>query len=449
AEDTSFFAAPLPPAPTAPAASAHPPAPPEAVPPQLPPPYIDPTGLPERPPLFNTAPPPAPSDPYAAPELPPPPVTRAPPPPASMPTAAASPRQPPEEIPVAPPPVPRHPIAPPPVVPANNAPNSYGILAVGIAAAAVAIVSSIGIAGFVFQQQGTPPAVASASEEASPVVADVALPVEKPVAPEFSAKDTGSPAADRPPKQAPKAEKGTAATTAPSAAKPSPRPIPSARRPRPPRIPAPALPTPPPATPQASSPSGTADIGSEPGEPELDLDQATRTASTGRLDPSTRRSLEALAIDNPDYTRARTLLAVDAAQRGDAASAERYLEQTMSLPENRYNPVLLSQLALHQVNRQRYASALNNANRAEQHWARLPSNVMFERKAIIYEVQAAATQGLLYEADSDQQQKELVNDALRRWTRFREHATSGSSTDQIVRADQQIEKLTSIRSRLE
>ena len=103
-------------------------------------------------------------------------------------------------------------------------------------------------------------------------------------------------------------------------------------------------------------------------------------------------------MDQPTYTRARTILALDAARRGDVASAENYIEQTMALPENRYNPLLLSQLALHQVNRQRYASALNNANKAEQHWARLPPDVLFERKAIIYEVQAAATQGVSQDA---------------------------------------------------
>ena len=55
---------------------------------------------------------------------------------------------------------------------------------------------------------------------------------------------------------------------------------------------------------------------------------------------------ESVAIADPTYTRARTILALDAARRGDARSAENYIEQTMALPENRYNPVLLSQLAL-------------------------------------------------------------------------------------------------------
>ena len=340
---------------------------------------------------------------------------------------------------------PPRPSATPTAKPAEQ--SSKTILAVGVAAAAIALLFCAGLGGYVVQQGDTPsPTAATAVDK--PIEAAAAVVEQEPPArdPKFAAEDTGQAAvAQNTPE--PKARPSKPASSrSPRASRSEPRSAPPTRRARPPRIPAPALPTPP----RAAAPSAP-DPGLEDArdDPSVDLDRAARTASAGGLDPSTRRSLEAKAIDDPAYTQARTILAVDAAQRGDSAAAERYLEQTMSLPENRYNPVLLSQLALHQVNRQRYASALSNANRAEQHWARLPSNVMYERKAIIYEVQAAATQGLLYEAESDQQQKELVNDALQRWTRFREHATSGSSIDQIARADKQIEKLTSIRARLE
>jgi uncharacterized protein HemY len=167
------------------------------------------------------------------------------------------------------------------------------------------------------------------------------------------------------------------------------------------------------------------------------------------LDADTRGGLEGTTIDDPAFTRAYTILAADAQARGDTVAAERYLERLMTLVENRFSPVLLSELARLQVNRRRYASALRNANTAEQHWARIPSSVMFERKSEIYEVQAAATQGLLYESDDEREQLELLDEALQRWTRYREHADAGARTDLVARADAQIDKLRAIRSRLE
>ena len=181
----------------------------------------------------------------------------------------------------------------------------------------------------------------------------------------------------------------------------------------------------------------------------VDLDRAARSAGRGGLDSDTRRRLEDTRIDDPTFTRAYTILAADAQARGDTRAAEGYLERLMALGENRFNPVLLSELARLQVNGRRYASALRNANTAEQHWARIPSSVMFERKAEIYEVQAAATQGLLYESDDEREQLDLLEDALKRWTRYREHADAGARVDLVARADTQLDKLRAIRSRLE
>jgi hypothetical protein len=328
---------------------------------------------------------------------------------------------------------------------AIQSPSSQGkgLLYMGIGMAAVALLVCTGVSGYVWDHRSAAPdapvSAVVALEEPTVATAEAdataEAPSEEAVAeePSFEAQDTGSPRGAKPSKA-----QASAAPTAPGSrtSRSAPRPARRAQRTRPPQIPSPALPP-------------TVEETTDEGDGAVDLDRAARRASGGGLEPSTRRSLESVGTDNPTFTRARTILAVDAARRGDARSAENYIEQTMALPENRYNPVLLSQLALHQVNRQRYRTALTNANKAEQHWARLPSDVMFERKAVIYEVQAAATQGLLYEANEDRVQLELANDALRRWARLREHATAGSSFDRVARADRQIEKLNSIRARLE
>ncbi len=433
-EDTAFFAAPLPPPPPIDAAPAHPAPVASAPPPPMPAPPPNLAAVPEvpaalpPPPGIATAPPPLTSSaPEVQPASAPPPMEALPPPPsASPPVLSANP--PPEDD-----------LDPP------DSGGGRGLLYLGIGMAALALLVCAGVGGFVATRSGptTEPvvaAVAPAGDIATPAVADVAAPepeaTKAPEEPEepaaFEARDTATPT--------PKPEAAPPPKSSSSSSRP--------RRPKPPRIPTPALPPPPPPKP-APSPEPAAESTPETREGPVDIDRAARTAASSGLDATTRRALEAVAIDDPEYTRSRVVLSVDAARRGDTSSAERYLEQTMALPENRYNPVLLSQIALYQVNRSRYAAALNNANKAEQHWARIPSAEMFERKAAIFEVQAAATQGLLYEAEDDRQQLELVNDALRRWTRFREHATSGSSADRVARADTQIEKLNSIRERLE
>lgn len=125
---------------------------------------------------------------------------------------------------------------------------------------------------------------------------------------------------------------------------------------------------------------------------------------------------------------------------------KRALDDLMVLPENRYNPLYLSELAQWYVNAGRYEQALEAANKAEQYWARLPSSQVFEKKAEIYEAQAAAWQGLFYRSEDDM---ELLEKAIRHWRKYREHVASRSRTDLARHADDQLAKLEDIQHRLQ
>jgi hypothetical protein len=185
-----------------------------------------------------------------------------------------------------------------------------------------------------------------------------------------------------------------------------------------------------------------------------ELDQYASAASSGRLGSSEIMALEMVEASDPAYTRSRTLLLTNSQRKGDAAGVKRYLDQLFRLPENNYNPLFLIELARYQVNRRAYGDALAAAQKAEQHWARLPSELVFEKKAEIYEIQAAATQGRFYKAYDDANaddaaRKSLLDDAIRGWQRYRGHVTTRSRTDLVSRADKEIEKLEDIRARID
>jgi len=181
-------------------------------------------------------------------------------------------------------------------------------------------------------------------------------------------------------------------------------------------------------------------------EETTDVDRYAAAATSGRLTSSDMMSLEMVGIDDRSYTRSRALLLMDAQKKGDASATKKYLDDLMRLPENRYSPVFLTDLARWHVNRKDYQKALDNAVLAERYWARLPSELVFTKKAEIYEIQAAAYQGLFYTSDDDM---ELLDQAIRHWEKYRNHAQTRSRNDLSKRADQELAKLEDIRVRLQ
>lgn len=174
------------------------------------------------------------------------------------------------------------------------------------------------------------------------------------------------------------------------------------------------------------------------------LDPYTSSARNGRLTSDAVATLEAIQKDDANYTRSRALLLMNAQQKNDEAGAKRYLDQLMLLPENQYNPVFLSDMARWYVNHGDYSSALAKAQLAERYWARLPSELVFSRKAEIYEVEAASWQGRFYQ---DPAKMEYLDNAIRAWQRYQEHVANSSRVDLQKRAADAIANLQSIREK--
>ena len=209
----------------------------------------------------------------------------------------------------------------------------------------------------------------------------------------------------------------------------------------------PSAPALPPATPPPSSrvldlvTATVADSG-----PSTVLDGFVAAARAGKLDREDVSTLTAVDTTDPQYTRSRALLLVDAQKRADDAAVKKYLDQLMVLPENQYNPVFLADLARWHANHGEYERALEKADKAERYSARLPSELVFSKTAEIYEIQAAATQGRFYRSKDD---LELLDRAVAAWEKYREHVATRERSDLVKRADDELAKLAYIKERLQ
>ena len=177
----------------------------------------------------------------------------------------------------------------------------------------------------------------------------------------------------------------------------------------------------------------------------IDISSYSATASTGDLNRSDILALETVGMPNVDYTRSRALLLMNAQRNNDTRATQQYLEELMRKPENQYNPVYLTDYARYYANRGSYTRALEQASLAERHWQRLPSDLIFLKKAEIYEIQAASYQGLFYDSESD---LDLLAKSIRHWQKLKEHA-QGRDSSRISRAEGELEKLYDIQRRLE
>lgn len=177
-----------------------------------------------------------------------------------------------------------------------------------------------------------------------------------------------------------------------------------------------------------------------------DLDQYVDAAKKGKLQSTDTAVLEMIDTNAPDYSRSRALLLMNAQRKGDDKATRRYLDQLMVLPENQYNPVYLVDFARWHVNHGEYDRALEKASLADRHWARIPPELVFSKRAEIYEIQAAAYQGKFYKSDED---KDLLGSAIKGWERYRQHVATKSRTDLQKRADAELARLQDIKERLQ
>jgi serine/threonine protein kinase len=190
----------------------------------------------------------------------------------------------------------------------------------------------------------------------------------------------------------------------------------------------------------------------EPDETEEDALERVRTdvsmylvmAESGHLTQDHVYDLEGIGTDDDSYTQARALLLINAEKAKNGRNVKKYLDQLFYLDENRYNPVFLSKRARWYANNRKYDRALADAQKAEQHWARIPPTLVFETKAEIFEVQAASLQGLFYKSEDD---TDLLDKAIRGWTKYARHVDSRRE-DLGNHAQAQIKKLDYARKRL-
>jgi hypothetical protein len=178
-----------------------------------------------------------------------------------------------------------------------------------------------------------------------------------------------------------------------------------------------------------------------------ELAASSDAAFAGRLDGGVAAKLMAVPVDDPNYTRARTLLFLDAKARGNASERDEHLSALMSRPENRYNPALLVEEAQIAMGREDWDTALDRAQLAERHWARLPSDLIFSRKAMMFEIQALAHTGMFYDSDGDD--IDALNSAIRDWEKYRRHVDTKGKADMQARADQHLDRLYEIQRRVE
>ncbi len=202
----------------------------------------------------------------------------------------------------------------------------------------------------------------------------------------------------------------------------------------------------------ASYEPAVADLGStdpvqtDPEDSNSLLERYSAQASTGSLGSSDIMVIEMVQPEDAAFTRSRLMLVMNAKAKGDAAGVKRYLDELSMRPENQYNPVVLAEYARYYVNKKDYQRALDKAVLAERHWARLPPELVFTKKAEIFEVEAASYQGLFYRSEDN---LDLLEKSIRQWQKYREHVMTESRTDLQARANREIEKLENIRERLQ
>ena len=196
---------------------------------------------------------------------------------------------------------------------------------------------------------------------------------------------------------------------------------------------------------------GMAELSSDSPESDPDdsnslLERYSAQAATGSLGSSDIMVIEMVQPEDSAFTRSRLMLVMNSKSKGDAAGVKRYLDELSMRPENQYNPVVLAEYARYYVNKKDYQRALDKAVLAERHWARLPPELVFTKKAEIYEVEAASYQGLFYKSEDN---VDLLEKSIRQWKKYREHVMTESRTDLQARANREIEKLENIRERLQ
>jgi serine/threonine protein kinase len=178
-----------------------------------------------------------------------------------------------------------------------------------------------------------------------------------------------------------------------------------------------------------------------------DLSSLRDKAQRGALTDSERIILIQIPLGIPEYTVARSYLFDDAKARGDNKGKAKHISAILALPENQYSPVFLIEDGILAITNKDYSTALLRANLAERHWQRMPSDLIFSRKIMIYETQAKAWYGIHVKSEGDD--VDALRASIRAWNTYKRHVGTKSRLDLVKRADGQIKKLEANLRRLE
>ena len=181
-----------------------------------------------------------------------------------------------------------------------------------------------------------------------------------------------------------------------------------------------------------------------PTEPPEDLGLFATAAYAGELNADQQAALALVPQADDRYTRSRVLLYQNAKAQGDREARREWMNALMAVNSNRYRPELLVEQAALAMADHDYTTALDRANRAEQYWARLPSDLVFSRKAMIHEIQAKASYAMY--TRSDPPNEALLDGSIDAWNRYRTHV--GGQSELESRADARIAYLEDVRKRM-
>ena len=167
-------------------------------------------------------------------------------------------------------------------------------------------------------------------------------------------------------------------------------------------------------------------------------------------DPAARLKMAKISVpraSEDDYTRANALLYEDAKARGDDTARATALASLFRVPANQYRPEFLVEDAELAVRRQDWEKALAQATAAERHWARMPSDIVFSRLAMIHEVKAQAALGQFYASGGED--LDALDAAVRGWERYRDHVADREHPELLSRADEQLTRLYDMQRRMQ
>jgi hypothetical protein len=162
------------------------------------------------------------------------------------------------------------------------------------------------------------------------------------------------------------------------------------------------------------------------------------------LSQQEKETLNLVPEDNSEYTKALTILLIDAQTRKNEAEIDSILKRVFRISSSQKDPVMLLAKAHHLVNMQDFGEALTYALQAKEFWNKTPEETRDILRLEHLEVLATAEMGQFYSAPT----KEQYMVAIQLWESCLEMAREKEDPETIERAEETLNKLGIWGSRL-